>query len=128
MQNELKIKADAQAAIDMVVREVKNVKAVVISSEDGFEVAAYVEHTPQVTRISAMASSLSALGALAGEESQLGECRNIIIEADAGILIIIQVRKVEHTLIMSVIAGTDAVVGQMLYVAKQAARMLETST
>ncbi|MFZ6754005.1 roadblock/LC7 domain-containing protein [Undibacterium sp. Dicai25W] len=128
MQNQQKIRAEAQAAIDLIVRDVKSAKAVVISSEDGFEVAAYVENTTQVTRMSAMASSLSALGALAGEESRLGECRNIIIEADAGILIIIQVRRAEETLIMSVITGTDAVVGQILYVAKQAARMLQTST
>ena len=125
MQNKESLLSDAQAAIDLVLAEVRSVKAVVISTGDGFEVAARVEDATQITRMSAMASSLSALGALAGEENGLGDCKNMIIESESGMLVILQVQRGADTFILSVIAGSDAVVGQILFFAKQAVRILQ---
>lgn len=125
MQNKESLLSDAQAAIDLVLAEVRSVKAVVISTGDGFEVAARVEDATKITRMSAMASSLSALGALAGEENGLGDCKNMIIESESGMLVILQVQRGAETFILSVIAGNDAVVGQILFFAKQAARILQ---
>ncbi|WP_428718514.1 roadblock/LC7 domain-containing protein [Undibacterium curvum] len=125
MQNKESLLSDAQAAIDLVLAEVRSVKAVVISTGDGFEVAARVEDATQITRMSAMASSLSALGALAGEENGLGDCKNMIIESESGKLVILQVQRGADTFILSVIAGSDAVIGQILFFAKQAVRILQ---
>ncbi|MBC3932042.1 roadblock/LC7 domain-containing protein [Undibacterium curvum] len=125
MQNKESLLSDAKAAIDLVLAEVRSVKAVVISTGDGFEVAARVEDATQITRMSAMASSLSALGALAGEENGLGNCKNMIIESESGMLVILQVQRGADTFILSVIAGSDAVVGQILFFAKQAVRILQ---
>ena len=63
------IKSSAQEAVESIMREVKSAKAVVIATEDGFEVAGRVENAAQTSRLSAMASSFSALGALVGEET-----------------------------------------------------------
>ena len=52
-------------ALDELMLDIKGIKAVVVSTEDGFEVAARVENTAQIARLSAMASSLAALGAMA---------------------------------------------------------------
>ena len=117
----------AEAAADQLMRDVRGVKAVLISTEDGFEVSARVENTAQVARLSAMASSLAALGAMAGEESQLGTCNSLVMEASEGFIAIIQVRCPEMSLILSVVAGTHAVIGQVLYFSKQAARMIEAA-
>ena len=117
----------AEAATDQLMRDVRGVKAVLISTEDGFEVSARVENTAQVARLSAMASSLAALGAMAGEESQLGTCNSLVMEASEGFIAIIQVRCPEMSLILSVVAGTHAVIGQVLYFSKQAARMIEAA-
>ncbi len=125
MQNKESLLSDAQAAIDLVLAEVRSVKAVVISTGDGFEVAARVEDATKITRMSAMASSLSALGALAGEENGLGDCKNMIIESESGMLVILQVQRGADTFILSVIAGSDAVIGQIIFFAKQAARILQ---
>ena len=105
--------------------QVKGIRAVVISTEDGFEVAARVENTAQVSRLAAIASSLTALGAVAGDESQLGKCDNVIIGAENGCLIMLQVRCAHIELILSVITGKDVIVGQALYFAKQAVQALE---
>lgn len=114
-------------ALDVLMLEVKGIKAVVVSTEDGFEVAARVENTAQVARLSAMASSLAALGAMAGEESRLGVCESLVMEAADGFIAIRQVRRADVSLIVSVVTGRDAVVGQVLYFSKKAAQSLQNA-
>ena len=127
----MKIEASLQRAcntvLDSLMEQVKGIKAVVISTEDGFEVAARVENTAQTARLSAMASSLAALGAMAGEESQLGICHSVVMEAAQGHIAILQVRRDDLSLIVSVVTGSDAVVGQVLYYSKQAAIALRAA-
>ena len=119
------LKTACDRAVDELMQEVKGIKAVVIATEDGFEVAARVENTAQVARLSAMASSLAALGAMAGEESRLGVCHSLMMEAAEGFITIVQVRRADVSLIVSVVAGRDAVVGQVLYFSKKAAKALQ---
>ena len=121
------LKTACDRALDELMQEVKGIKAVVISTEDGFEVAARVENTAQIARLSAMASSLAALGAMAGEESQLGVCRSVVLEAAGGYIAIVQVRRDDVSLIVSTVAGADAVVGQVLYYSKKAAAALQAA-
>jgi uncharacterized protein len=116
-----------EKSLDELMAEVKGIKAIVIATEDGFEVAARVQNTAQVSRLSAMASSLAALGAMAGEESQLGVCQSLLMEADGGYIAIVQVRRPDVSLIFSVITGRDAVVGQVLYFSKKAAQTLQNA-
>lgn len=127
----MKIDASLQRACDGALSElmelVKGIKAVVISTEDGFEVAARVENTAQIARLSAMASSLAALGAMAGEESQLGVCHSVVMEAAEGHIAILQVRRPDLSLIVSVVTGRDAVIGQVLYYSKKAAAALQAA-
>lgn len=115
----------ADAAVQTVMSDINGAKAVVISTEDGFEVSARTENTAQVARLSAMASSLAALGAIAGEESNLGACDSLVIEAAGGHIVMLQARRADVSLILSVVTGRDAVIGQALYYAKKAARALE---
>lgn len=121
------LKNACERALDMLMQEVKGIKAVVVATEDGFEVTARVENTAQVARLSAMASSLAALGAMAGEESRLGVCHSLVMEAAEGFIAIVQVRRAEVSLIVSVVTGRDAVVGQVLYFSKRAAAALQVA-
>lgn len=114
-------------ALDELMQDIKGVKAVVVSTEDGFEVAARVENTAQIARLSAMASSLAALGAMAGEESRLGVCESLIMQATDGLISIVQVRRPDVSLIVSVVTGRDAVTGQVLYFSKKAAMSLQNA-
>lgn len=118
------IQPAAVLACAELMSQIKGVRAVVVSTEDGFEVASQVENTAQVARLSAMASSLAALGVLAGEESGLGNCSSVIMEADGGYLAILQVRRPDASLIISVVTGREAVAGQVVYFSRQAARAL----
>ena len=121
------LKTACDRALDDLMQEVKGIKAVVVATEDGFEVAARVENTAQIARLSAMASSLAALGAMAGEESQLGVCHSLVMEAAEGFIAIVQVRRADVSLIVSVVTGRDAVIGQVLYFSKQAAATLQAA-
>lgn len=115
----------AKAIADSLMNEIKGVRGVVISTEDGFELASCIENTAQVSRLAAMASSLAALGALAGEESNLGSCDSLVMQASDGYLAIVQVQRADVSLILSIVAGPDAVLGQILYQAKKAASTLK---
>lgn len=121
------LKTACDSALNDLMQEVKGIKAVVVATEDGFEVAARVENTAQVARLSAMASSLAALGAMAGEESQLGLCHSLVMEAAEGYIAIVQVRRADITLSVSVVTGRDAVIGQVLYFSKKAAATLQAA-
>ncbi len=127
MEIDASLQRACDAALNDLMQEVKGIKAVVISTEDGFEVAARVENTAQIARLSAMASSLAALGAMAGEESQLGVCRSVVLEAAGGYIVIVQVHRDDVSLIVSTVAGADAVVGQVLYYSKKAAAALQAA-
>lgn len=119
------LKKACDRALGELMQEVKGIKAVVVSTEDGFQVASRVENTAQVARLSAMASSLAALGAMAGEESQLGVCESMVMQAAQGFIAIVQVRRSDVSLIVSVVTGRDAVTGQVLYFSKKAAKALQ---
>ena len=121
------LKTACDRALDDLMQDVKGIKAVVVATEDGFEVAARVENTAQVARLSAMASSLAALGAMAGEESRLGVCHSLVMEAAEGFIAIVQVRRADVSLIVSVVTGRDAVIGQVLYFSKKAAATLQAA-
>ena len=121
------LKTACDLALDELMQAVKGIKAVVVATEDGFEVAARVENTAQIARLSAMASSLAALGAMAGDESRLGLCHSLLMEAADGFIAIVQVRRADVSLIVSVVTGRDAVVGQLLYFSKKAASDLQVA-
>ena len=121
------LKTACDRALDELMQEVKGIKAVVVATEDGFELAARNDNTAQVARLSAMASSLAALGAMAGEESQLGVCHSLLMEAAEGYIVIVQVRRADVSLIVSVVTGRDAVIGQVLYFSKKAAATLQAA-
>lgn len=119
------LKIAAAATISKLMEQVKSIQAVVVSTEDGFEVAAYAQNKAQTKRLAAMASSLSALCDVAGDESQLGLSDNVTISAAEGHIIMLKVPRDDLPLTLSVVARKDAVLGQALYFARAAADELK---
>jgi predicted regulator of Ras-like GTPase activity (Roadblock/LC7/MglB family) len=127
MKLEEHVRAAAQAAVEKVMSEVRGARAAVVSTEDGFEVASRVENAAEIARLSALASSVAALAAIAGEESRLGACTKVLIEATEGHIVMVQARRRDVSLVLSVVAGRDAIMGQVLYFAGEATRGLEAA-
>jgi uncharacterized protein len=120
--------AAANQALDQLMGEVKGVTAAVVSTADGFEVAGRVENNAQIAKLAAMSSSIAAIGIVVGEESGVGEQQSITIEAKDGFVVMVGIDSLAHPMILNVIAQKSAVLGQVLYFAKQAARGLASAT
>lgn len=121
------LQARAKFAVENLTSELKAVKAALVATEDGFEVASQADANTQTSRLSAMASSFSALGTLVGDESQLGLCNNVVIDAAEGFIVIFQIRNPKQALTLCVVAGHECLMGQLLYLSKQAAQSLATA-
>ena len=127
MNLDSKLQQAASTAVDHVATHVRGVKAVVISTEDGFEVASRTANTANTGRLSALASSMAALGAIAGQESNLGACSKVMVETTDGLIVMVQAARADVSLVLSVMAGSDAILGQLVYFAGEASRALEAA-
>lgn len=104
--------------------EISGAVAVVVSTADGFEVASRARDAAQSSRLSAMASSIAAIGAVIGEETFSGACRGIFIEADKGQIVMVEIRHPAHVLILTIVADERALLGAVTYSARQTALAL----
>lgn len=114
----------ADAQVERLMNEIAGVVAVVISTADGFEVAARARDASQSSRLSAMASSIAAIGAVIGEETLTGACKGIFIEADKGQIVMVEIRHPEHVLILTIVTDEQGLLGAVTYSARQTALML----
>ncbi|HEY0201269.1 MAG TPA: hypothetical protein VGC24_06215, partial [Burkholderiaceae bacterium] len=76
-------------------------------------------------RLAAMAGSMASLAAIVGEESGIGRTHNVVIQAGDGHIVMMQAHRADISLVLSVVTGRGAVMGQLLYFARQTVRALE---
>jgi uncharacterized protein len=118
-------RSKAERTIDELRQSTGSVQSVVVSSEDGFQVAAISDSEATASRVAAMAGSMAALGAMASRESGLGHSKTLILECDLGLIVMVQASHREATLTLTVVSKKDAIMGQLLYACRNAARQLE---
>ena len=97
----------------------------VLTSGDGFEIAAHPRGLPAVQRLAAMSSSLQALSEAMVQEAGLVRIRNLIIESDGGTVIVLGVGKVTPRLSLLVVASGDEVLGRLLWASRECCAALE---
>jgi uncharacterized protein len=119
-----KLSKKAQTQLRALMDGSNGVLAVVVSSVDGFDVAATARNPEQVARMAAMASSISAIGSVIGQETQLGANRGITLNIDRGYVVMVEVPHPTTPMILSVVADTNAVLGQLNYMARATASAL----
>lgn len=117
-------RALAQRESQSLLDEVDGVKAVVVASIDGFDVASAIHGDTDPARVAAMASSISAISAVVSQEVALGRNRSVTIDTEGGFAVVYAVHRPDGELIVNVIAGTGAVLGQVAYRVAQMARTL----
>ncbi|MDH0897132.1 MULTISPECIES: hypothetical protein [unclassified Pseudomonas] len=118
------LRHDGEQALDELMTALGGLNAAVIATSDGFEVAARARFGLEVTKLAAMACSLSALGAMAGEESSVGLQQSLIIEASEGYVVIIDVPHPRFPMILNLVAEREETLGQLIYQAKRMATRL----
>jgi uncharacterized protein len=102
-----------------------SVQSVVVSSEDGFQVAAISDSEATASRMAAMAGSMAALGGMASRESGLGQSKTLILECELGLIVMVQALHADATLTVTVVSQKDAIMGQLLYACRNTARQLQ---
>jgi uncharacterized protein len=115
----------AQAALENLVSQVGGVIAAVISTTDGFEVASRVQNTAQVSKLAAMSSSISAIAEVVGDESGVGAQKSIVIDAEDGYVVMVNIAHSQFPMILNIIARKSAVLGQITYFARETALLVQ---
>jgi uncharacterized protein len=119
-----RFKTRVTRALVVFSEESKGVTAAVVATADGFDVASHAGTGTDVQKIAAMASSMGAIGAVVGEESKVGACKSIIIEAVDGFVVMVEIKHASYALILTIVAETSSVLGQLVYDARETAKSI----
>lgn len=79
--------AAAQRFADALLADVDGAQAVVLATVDGLALAHAQRRAVDAERLSALVSSLTALGAAAGKETHIGDLRALVVESTLGRLV-----------------------------------------
>lgn len=121
-----KVMAFAHLELQKMSDEVEGIKAVVLATEDGFDVASVVRDGSDPSRIAAMASSISAISTVVSEEANLGQSKNIIINTVSGFAVMQSIVRNDARLVLNAIANEKAVLAHVLYRTSHFANSLAT--
>ena len=114
----------AEKTLETLMGEVQGAVSAVLSTVDGFAVAVKTDTEEQGARVAAMASSISAICSVVGEETEVGAHHSITIQSENGYVVMVQVAHAVLPMILKLVANKTAVLGQMIYFARQAAKQL----
>jgi uncharacterized protein len=117
--------ASASEHASAIVSELAGIAAVVIATTDGFEVSLAVRREVDAARISALASSIVAIGEVVSSEAKLGSSRCVTIETESGFAVAQRVARKDLPMVIMILGGADAVLAQVKYRAAAAASALE---
>lgn len=121
--------ATCSASLERLMADVPSVKAAVVATADGFEVtSAQSNGNLAASRLSALASSLLALGQAALRELAMNGSGSILIENEMGKIMLIDVRRNRIPVVLCVVADGDAITGKVLWAAKQCATGLASDS
>lgn len=114
-----------EEALRKLMNDVPSITAAVVATADGFEVAsAQAEGRMSATRLSALASSLLALGQAALRELSMAGSGSVLIENAMGKIMLVDVRREHLPVVLCVVADEMAMTGKVLWAAKQCAATL----
>lgn len=118
-------KLKAQNEAHRLLYDLPGLRAVVVATVDGFDIASAIQGAAlEPARIAAMASSISAISEVVSQEARLGRGRSVTMDTESGFALVYAVDHPAVPLVVNVIAGPDAILGQVNYRVAQLARTL----
>lgn len=111
----------ALSAVNALVEATQGVQTAVVATSDGIVVASRSATSFDESKLAAMSSSIAAIGSVVTEETSVGECRSIMVDAANGCTVILSIPSPDWPMILCVIATKSAVLGQVIYAAREAA-------
>lgn len=120
------VAAKAEAAAKALLNDIDGSHAIVIATEDGFDVACAMNRTVEAARIAAMTSSIAAIGQILSHEAALGQPHCLVVDASDGYLIMRRVRCGPVVLVITALTGSRALLGLTMHTVAAVARQMET--
>lgn len=118
------LRALARDEAEAVAGETEGVRAVVIATADGFDIASAVRSELDPRRIAALASSMAAIGAVVSTEAGLGRSTGVTVATDDGFAVVHAASRGSLGLVIIVVASRAGLLGQVNYRTAAAARRL----
>lgn len=106
------------ACISELVEGHTDVAGALVSTVDGFPVAARLQQPEAAARLAAMSSSLVAVAEAISRDAQAGECRDMVIDASEGRILLMDVPQPAGKLLLMVLCTPTATLGQVLWAAR----------
>jgi uncharacterized protein len=110
-----------QKQIDALVATQVGVEGALICTADGFEIATNLPKPLSAARLSAMTSSQVALGEAICAEGAIAPCINVVIEAERGWVLMMDIPNGRRKLLLTAKAATGAMLGQVLWAVRRCA-------
>ena len=121
------IRAKAQATANELQATIEGCNAVVVATEDGFDIATAHARPVDPPRIAAMTSSISAIGQILSQEAALGQPECLVVDASEGYLIMRRVRCGGVVLVINALTSRKSLLGLAMHSVTAAARQLEAA-
>jgi predicted regulator of Ras-like GTPase activity (Roadblock/LC7/MglB family) len=99
----------------------------VLTSSDGFEVAAHPFDHAATARIAAMSSSIQALSEAIAREAGLSGTRSLIVETDSGTVAVFGLAEISPRMSLAVVATGNELLGKLLWASRNLCQALESS-
>lgn len=111
-------RAVCEASLDGLVSGNPEVGGALVSTVDGFEVAARMSEAISPQKLAAMTSSLLALAEAIANESAAGSCRDLVIDASEGRVLLMDIPGAQRKLLLTVLCDARATLGSVLWAAR----------
>lgn len=98
-----------------------------LTSSDGFEVAAHPADSDTAARVAAMSSSIQALSEALAREAGLSGSRSLIVETDTGTVVVLGLPQCSPPMSLAVVATGKELLGKLLWASKNLCKTLESS-
>ena len=99
----------------------------VLTSSDGFEVAAHPADSATTARIAAMTSSIQALSEALAREAGLSGSRSLMVETETGTVLVIGLTASSLRMSLAVVATSSELLGKLLWASRNLCKTLESS-
>jgi len=116
-----KSEAFCQQIFEQMMTTSPAIYGILISTVDGHDVTRNFRKDMPASKLSAMMSSMLALGETIAPEAKQQQCRYVIVENSDGYILTL---KIKDKLVLSVIASTEANLGMLHTVSRGAAEKL----
>ncbi len=116
-------RALCERALTDLLQTTSGIERTLIATPDGFEVAFATRGKRfNVARLAAMSSSILAVGSAMSGELRLDACRNVIVEAEKGTLVLFTIPCKRAQLVLSALAPKDSTLGLVLVATRACAQ------